>query len=211
MKNGSYLIIEHTEAAHVIDVNSGNRTASDSNQEINALEVNISAAEEIARQVRLRDLGGIIIIDFIDMHNSDHKATLLEKMKTLMNEDRAKHNILPVSKFGVMQITRQRVRPETDVPNTEKCPSCGGKGEITPSIIFDDQIENTLNIICQKINNKVIKLHVHPFVSAFLKQGLYSIRLQWCLKYKRRIKIFPDNTFTLLEYHFYDKLDEEII
>ena len=114
-KSGAYLIIEHTEALHVIDVNSGNRSKAATNQESNALDVNLNAAEEIARQLRLRDMGGIIVIDFIDMMEAEHRQKLYDRMRELMSKDRARHNILPLSKFGLMQITRQRVRPAMDV------------------------------------------------------------------------------------------------
>ena len=116
LPSGGYLIIEHTEAMHVIDVNSGNRKGADG-QESNALATNVEAAEEIARVLQLRDMGGIIVIDFIDMHTRENNKTLHEKLKGYMHEDRAKHNILSPSKFGVVEITRQRVRPETDIKN----------------------------------------------------------------------------------------------
>ena len=149
-KNGAYLIIEHTEALHVIDVNSGNRSKNVSDQETNAFETNLAAAEEIARQLRLRDMGGIIVIDFIDMKSSDHKQKITEKMRKAMENDRAKHSILPLSKFGLMQITRQRVRPEMNISTTEKCPTCNGTGEISPSILFVDKIENHIASILEK-------------------------------------------------------------
>lgn len=143
-RSGAYIIIEHTEALHVIDVNSGNRSKAAADQESNALEVNLRAADEIARQLRLRDMGGIIVIDFIDMNKAEHRQALYEHMKELMANDRARHNILPLSKFGLMQITRQRVRPALDIITSEKCPSCYGKGEVQPSLLFTDTLKEKL-------------------------------------------------------------------
>jgi len=209
-KNGAYLIIEHTEALHVIDVNSGNRSKSVSNQETNAFETNLAAAEEIARQLRLRDMGGIIVIDFIDMQSGDNKQKLTEKMKQFMQDDRAKHSILPLSKFGLMQITRQRVRPEMHISTNEKCPVCSGTGEVTPSILFDDKIENVLQIITQDGKHKKLLLKLHPYVSAYINKGLLSLRIKWMLKYKISLKVSAVSSFDFLEYHFYDIKGEEI-
>jgi len=209
IKNGAYLIIEHTEALHVIDVNSGNRSKKENDQETNALEVNIAAAEEIARQLRLRDMGGIIVVDFIDMHEPENRLLLFEKMKEMMAKDRTKHNILPLSKFGLMQITRQRVRPEMNIRTVEKCPTCSGSGEITPSILFIDQLENNIKYI-RRFNQSRLTLKVHPYIAAYLKQGLISVRTKWCIHYRTLIRIKPDTTYTLLEYHFFDQIGEEL-
>ncbi len=210
MENGAYLIIEQTEAMTVIDVNSGNRSKRAGDQETNALEVNMLAAEEIARQLRLRDIGGIIVIDFIDMHSSENKQKLFQYMKEKMQNDRTKHNILPLSKIGVMQITRQRVRPATDIETKETCPVCDGTGEISPSILFVDELENHLRYMIQKYKKGVINLYVHPYIEGYLKRGLISKALKWNLKYKRRIKIIPSVNFSFLEYRFYDKEGEEL-
>jgi len=209
-KHGAYLIIEHTEALHVIDVNSGNRARTGNDQESNALEVNVEAATEIARQLRLRDMGGIIVIDFIDMQSPENKQTLHEKMKELMANDRTKHNILPLSKFGIMQITRQRVRPEMNIVTDEKCPACLGSGEIRPTILFTDQLERGLAFIIDKIKTKKLILNVHPFVAAYLKKGILPIRLRWNLKYRIILKIQAVTSYHMLEYHFYDRYDNEI-
>lgn len=210
-KNGAYLIIEHTEALHVIDVNSGNRSKSDDNQEANALAVNQVAAEEIARQLRLRDMGGIIVIDFIDMQSNENKQLLHDKMKEFMNQDRAKHNILPLSKFGLMQITRQRVRPEMNITTTEKCPSCMGTGEISSSILFVDTIESQLKLMVDTYKLKKMTLRVHPYIAAFIKKGLFSLRWKWFLKYGCRVKVLPIVSYTFMEYHFFNSFDEELI
>ncbi len=210
IKSGSYLIIEHTEALHVIDVNSGHRMSSDNSQEENALEVNLEAASEIARQLRLRDMGGIIVVDFIDMVQPGNRRKLYEKMKEEMKKDRAKHNILPPSKFGLVQVTRQRVRPETNVEILEKCPACGGTGKIKPSIILSDEIENNLRYLIREQNEKSLTLRVHPFIYAYLTKGLFSHKLKWFFKYKKWIKVLPSNSYHFLEYRFFNKLDDEI-
>lgn len=211
IQKGAYLVIEHTEALHVIDVNSGNRTQSQNNQEENAIDVNLVAAAEIARQLRLRDMGGIIVIDFIDMHESENKNKLFERMKELMLADRAKHHILPLSKFGLMQITRQRVRPETTIQTLERCPSCNGTGEVNPTIIFIDEIENHIRWSLSKYKFKKVTLMLHPYIAAYINKGLFSIKLRWKIKYLRRLKVKPSNSLTFLEYAFYDFKGDKII
>ncbi len=209
-KHGAYLIIEHTEALHVIDVNSGNRSRSGNDQESNALEVNMEAAVEIARQLRLRDMGGIIVVDFIDMQSNENKQLLHEKMKEVMGNDRTKHNILPLTKFGLMQITRQRVRPEMNIVTDEKCPVCQGTGETKPTILFTDELERTLAYIVDKIKTRKIILNVHPFVAAYLKKGIIPVCRKWNFKYKISLKIQSVTSYHMLEYHFFDHYDNEI-
>lgn len=209
-KHGAYLIIEHTEALHVIDVNSGNRSRSGNDQEANALEVNMEAAVEIARQLRLRDMGGIIVVDFIDMQTTENKQMLYEKMKEIMSNDRTKHNILPLSKFGLMQITRQRVRPEMNIVTDEKCPSCHGTGQTRPTILFTDELERALSFLVDKIKTRKILLNVHPFVASYLTKGILPVFLRWNFKYKIWLKIQPVTSYHMLEYHFYDREDNEI-
>lgn len=209
-KHGAYLIIEHTEALHVIDVNSGNRSRSGNDQETNALEVNMEAAREIARQLRLRDMGGIIVVDFIDMQTNENKQQLYDKMKEVMSNDRTKHNILPLTKFGLMQITRQRVRPEMNITTNEKCPSCHGTGETKPSILFTDELERSLSFIVDKVKTRKILLNVHPYVASFLKGGFPSLKLRWSLKYKISLKVQPIISYYMLEYHFSDPEGNEI-
>jgi len=209
-KSGAYLIIEHTEALHVIDVNSGNRSKLGENQESNALEVNLAAANEIARQLRLRDMGGIIVVDFIDMHGAENKQKVFERMKEAMSHDRTKHNILPLSKFGLMQITRQRVRPELNIETMEKCPTCKGTGEITPSVLFVDDIENYLSFLINEANFKNLTLKVHPYIEGYIKKGLFSTKFKWFLKFKKNIKVESVSSYQFLEYHFFDKNGEII-
>jgi ribonuclease G len=209
-KHGAYLIIEHTEALHVIDVNSGNRSKSGNNQETNALEVNTEAASEIARQLRLRDMGGIIVVDFIDMQSSENKQLLFDKMKEVMASDRTKHNILPLTKFGLMQITRQRVRPEMTIITDEKCPSCQGTGESRPTILFTDELERSLSFIVGKVKTTKLVLNIHPFVAAFLTKGLFPLYRSWNRKYKVSLKIQAVPSYHMLEYHFFDRFENEI-
>lgn len=210
LRTGGYLIVEHTEALHVIDVNSGHRSHSNKDQDTNALEVNLEAAEEIARQLRLRDIGGIIVCDFIDMRNPQNRRTLYEKLKDVMKSDPATHTILPPSKFGLVQITRERVRPQVKEKTTEKCPSCGGTGEVQSSILLADQIEKDLDYLVKEQNQKNITLAVHPFIEAFFTKGLPSRSQKWFLKYGRRIRVKPVTAQQILEYHFYNKDEEEI-
>ena len=209
-KHGAYLIIEHTEALHVIDVNSGNRSRTGNDQEANALEVNMEAASEIARQLRLRDMGGIIVIDFIDMQSGENKQLLYDKMREMMSTDRTKHNILPLTKFGIMQITRQRVRPEMNIVTDEKCPSCRGTGDVRPTILFTDDLENELTFIIDKVKTRKLVLNVHPFVAAFIKKGLFPIYRKWNRKYGINLKVQAVPSYHMLEYHFFDRYENEI-
>lgn len=198
IKSGAYLVIEHTEALHVIDVNSGIR-AKQKDQENNAFEVNKNAAEEIARQLRLRDMGGIVIIDFIDMDDSAHRLQLYKHMQELMEGDRAKHTILPLTKFGLMQITRQRVRPATEINTTEVCPTCNGTGKVGPTILFDEAVERQLAYFVKERQLKAFVLKVSPIFEAYLTKGFNSIRRKWCRKYGCKIKIVGDTDYSLLK------------
>ena len=209
-RHGAYLIIEHTEAMHVVDVNSGNRTKNANGQEANALEVNLGAADELARQLRLRDMGGIIVVDFIDMSEPEHRQKLYERMCHNMQKDRARHNILPLSKFGLMQITRQRVRPAMDVNTAETCPTCFGKGTIKSSILFTDTLESKIDYLANKLKIKKFSLHIHPYVAAYVNQGIMSLKRKWQMKYGLGIKIVPSQKLAFLQYTFYDPNGEEI-
>ena len=203
-KHGAYLIIEHTEAMHVVDVNSGTRIKKENNQEANALETNLGAADELARQLRLRDMGGIIIVDFIDMKLPEDRQMLYERMCKNMQKDRAKHNILPLSKFGLMQITRQRVRPAMSVNVEETCPTCFGKGTIKSSILFTDTLENKIDNLVNKIGIRKFYLHVHPYVAAYINKGVISLKRQWQMKYGLGVRVIPSQKLAFLQYEFYD-------
>ena len=203
-KHGAYLIIETTEAMHVVDVNSGTRIKKENGQEANALETNLGAADELARQLRLRDMGGIIIVDFIDMKLPEDRQMLYERMCKNMQKDRAKHNILPLSKFGLMQITRQRVRPAMSVNVEETCPTCFGKGTIKSSILFTDTLENKIDNLVNKIGIRKFYLHVHPYVAAYINKGVISLKRQWQMKYGLGVRVIPSQKLAFLQYEFYD-------
>ncbi|NOW98310.1 Rne/Rng family ribonuclease [Mucilaginibacter sp. SG564] len=210
LAGGAYLVIEHTEALHVIDVNSGNRTANKENQEENAYQVNKEAAKEIARQLRLRDMGGIVVIDFIDMHKPQNRKELFDYLRTEMQYDRAKHTILPPSKFGLVQITRQRVRPEMNIVTSEVCPTCNGTGTIRPTILLMDDIENNFNYILDEQNEKGITLCVHPYIEAYIKKGIYNRQMKWFVKYGQWIKVKSNPAYQITEFRFFTSKDEEI-
>ena len=210
LKSGGYLIIEHTEAMHVVDVNSGNRNKKGDSQADNAFAVNMESAEELARVMRLRDMGGIICVDFIDMHKKEHNKLLFEKMKELLKTDRAKHSVIPPSKFGVMEITRQRVRPVTEIITAEKCPTCEGTGKIQASIMFSDEIESTLDYLIKDKKHAKLSLLVHPYLASYFTKGIMSIQVKWFLKYKKWITVSAVSGNQLVEYSFLDGKHKKI-
>jgi ribonuclease G len=211
LSTGGYVIIEHTEALHVVDVNSGNKSDTEQDQETTALKVNLEACKEIARQLRIRDMGGIIIIDFIDMKKPDNKRVIYQAMKDELKKDRSKSTVLPLTKFGLMQITRQRVRPEVNITTKEACPACGGTGSITASILVSDVIEHHLDYVLTKQNEKGISISIHPYLYAYFTKGwLFSKQMKWFFRYGRRIKLVQDSSLTLMAYRFTNKYGEEI-
>ena len=209
-KQGAYLIIEHTEALHVIDVNSGNRSRSGNDQETNALEVNLAAADEVARQLRLRDMGGIIVVDFIDMHKHEHKQQLFDRMKDTMSVDKTKHNILPLSKFGLMQITRQRVRPEMHIETAENCPTCAGSGKVQPPILFPEMVKNELSVLIEEHQLSKVRLNLHPFIATFLKRGFNSEEKKWRKELGCKVKIQAAESLHFMEYRVYNEDGDEL-
>ena len=210
LASGAYLVIEHTEALHVIDVNSGHKMSSSSNQESNALSVNLEAVNEIARQLRLRDLGGIIVIDFIDVKSTESKKILHRRMEEAMQADRARHTILPLSQFGIMQITRERVRPEIQIATAEVCPTCRGTGRVKATILLIDEIENNLSYLLTELDYQQLKLSVHPFVDAYIKKGIISRQWKWFWKHKKWVSVHVNAQYSLTEYSFLDAHNEEI-
>ncbi len=211
MKSGAYLIIEHTEALHVVDVNSGNTAKKEVSQEDNALRVNLEAAEEVARQLRLRDLGGIIVIDFIDMVKAENRKMLFNRMTEAMANDRSKHYILPPSKFGLIQITRQRVRPEMEIKTTETIPNKdGGTMEVRATILIIDEIVNRLERLIEVDNETVVCIKAHPFVEAYFKTNKMKFQVQWLLKYKKWIKVLPRTSYPLMQYKIVNSKGEEL-
>jgi ribonuclease G len=208
LPSGAYLIIEPTEALHVIDVNSGYKSSSN-NQEENSLQTNLEAAEEIARQLRLRDLGGIIVVDFIDMKLPDNKKKLADAMEGFMKTDRARHSILPISRFGLMQITRQRMKPEIDIKTDETCPSCGGSGKISSTLVLEDEIRKNLDYLLTH-GHKNLTLMVHPMMASFLQKGFPSKRMQWSWKHRQWIRLQASANMHLIDFKFLDPDREEI-
>jgi len=205
---GPYLVIEHTEALHVVDVNSGHKVGLKGDQESNALAVNIEAAEEVARQLRLRDIGGIVVVDFIDMKKAENRRQIYEQMKKLLSHDKATTNVLPLSKFNLMEITRQRVRPQVIIATKENCPTCGGSGKIEASLLLMDQVNNQVEYL---VNNNIdFTLIVHPFIEAFIKKGLISKQVKWFFEYKKWIKVRPSETLALTDFKFEKANGEEI-
>jgi ribonuclease G len=209
LPSGAYLVIEHTEALHVIDVNSGPKMQR-KDQESTAVAVNLEAAEEIARQLRLRDIGGLIVIDFIDMKNPDNKVLLAKHMKDAMKRDAAQHTILPLTKFGLMQITRQRVRPEVKIDTAEICYTCKGTGKVNPTVLITDEILRDLEYIQQSRPKTSLRLEVHPYIRAFLRQGFPNFQVRWWMKNQRWLGITASPDLSLHEYKFFDKNNDEI-
>lgn len=209
MRNGSYLVIEHTEALHVIDVNSGSKNLRGDTLEENALKINSVASDEIARQLRLRDMGGIIVIDFIDLKKNENKKQLYNHLRDAMKADRAKHSILPMSRFGLVQITRQRVRPQLNISTSETCPSCGGSGKIQPSILIIDEIKNNVEFL-MKQNKESLTIYAHPFVESFLTKGFYNQVRKWFFQYWKRVKVIGDNSMAFTEVKYFNNKGVEI-
>jgi ribonuclease G len=195
---------------HVIDVNSGNRTKAEDDQEQTALEVNLAAAAEIARQLRLRDMGGIVIVDFIDMRKQQSRQTLYQEMQKLMATDKAKHTILPITKFGLMQITRQRVRPIAMNETSDVCPTCHGTGKVEPTILLEQKIEGQIQLLAEK-GCKYVNLRVSPYVAAYLRKGIWPLRMRWIFKYKLRIKLTTDHSIGMIDVSYLDKKGESLL
>lgn len=210
MDSGAYIVIEHTEAMHVVDVNSGPKVSTQ-NQQDAVLKVNMEAAKEIARQLRLRDIGGLIIVDFIDMRKYEHRKQLYQAMRDFMKNDHAQHTILPLSKFGLMQITRQRVRPEVKIKTAEVCPTCNGTGQVNATILTIDELERDLEYVLELRPKSKFNIQIHPFLFAYLKKGFPSRQMNWFMKYKRWIKIQPDQNLPINQYRFFDSNGEEVI
>lgn len=207
---GGYLVIEHTEALHVIDVNSGNKSNTEADQEATALNVNLTAAREVSRQLRLRDLGGIIVIDFIDMKSAESRQKIFDVVKEEMKRDRSRFTILPISKFGLMQITRQRVRPELNIATVEVCPTCNGTGKISASILVTDLIDAAIDDLLGQQNQKSITLYVHPFLHSYYTKGFVSRQMKWYMKYYKWVKIMKDTSLGITNFKVVDEHGDDI-
>ena len=210
LSSGAYLIVEKTEAMHVIDVNSGSRKGGNQAQEKNALDINVEAALEIARLLRLRDMGGIVAIDFIDLYEPENRRILHKTLKDAMEDDKAKHNVLPPSRFGVIELTRQRVRPETEIDTSESCPTCNGTGEVQAAILIIDEIENTLNYLLTEKDMNGLTVSVHPFVHAYLTKGLPSMQHKWWWRWRKWVKVNPDGAQQFLAFSLKDGEGNEV-
>lgn len=211
LKSGAYVIIEQTEAMHVIDINSGGRKSGAKDQEENALHTNLECCDEIARLLRLRDMGGIICIDFIDMAKREHNKQLTDALKEAMKADKAKHNILPPSRFGVVEMTRQRVRPVADVKTSEKCPTCHGSGTIQASILFTDTVESSIRKVSESKLHQRITIMLHPIIEAYIKQGWWnSILKKWQRTHGMKIHVESNSSMEMLEFHLYSESGEEL-
>jgi len=208
LDSGAYLVIEHTEALHVVDVNSGHRVSMSGDQESIALQVNKEAAKEIARQLRLRDMGGIIVIDFIDLRSAPNRQAIYDLMKAEMLTDRAIHSILPLTKLNLMQITRERVKPAVNISTAEACPTCKGTGKIDAPLLLIDDIERNVKYLATV--NKQLTIETHPFIESFLKKGIFSLRWKWSRAVKRKIEVRANSNYHLTEYRFFDVKGEEI-
>jgi ribonuclease G len=206
-KKGGYLIMDRTEALFSIDVNSGSKKLY-ADQEQNAFHFNMLAADEIVHQLRLRDIGGIIVVDFIDMDDKTNQQTLYEHMQKLMSHDRAKHNVLPLSKFGLMQITRQRVRPAVEMNVMETCPTCMGKGKVQSSLFFTDQVVERIEAMVA-LYGRGLRLHIHPYLYAYVTKGLFNLKRKWAIKYG--VRVIENQSIGMLETKFYTKRGEEKI
>jgi len=210
LESGGYIVIEHTEALHAIDVNSGQNSSAERDQETTAFKVNMEAAQEVVRQLRIRDMGGIIIIDFIDMQKSDNKRKLYEFVKQELNKDRSRASLLPLTKYGLMQITRQRVRPEVNITTKETCPTCNGTGKVEPVILVSDAIEQALEYLVKKQNERKPSLYLHPYLHAFFTKGLFSRQVKWLFRYGQWVRIVADSSLPITQYHFINKQGDEI-
>ena len=206
-KKGGYLIMDRTEALFSIDVNSGSKKLFE-DQEQNAFHFNMLAADEIVHQLRLRDIGGIIVVDFIDMDDKGNQQALYDRMRELMSHDRAKHNVLPLSKFGLMQITRQRVRPAVEMDVMETCPTCMGKGKIQSSIFFTEQIVEQIETMVAQ-HGRGLRLHLHPFVYAYICKGIWNQKRQWALRYG--VRVIENQSLGMLETKFFTRKGEECL
>ncbi|RKY79868.1 ribonuclease E/G [candidate division KSB1 bacterium] len=206
LKSGGYLIFDYTEAMVVIDVNSG-KYVSRGQQEESSLRINLEAAQEIARQLRLRDIGGIVVIDFIDMQNERNKMKLYTEFKKALRKDRATSTVLPLSEFGLMQLTRERIRPGLLFALTESCPTCDGIGHIASSATVATKIELAIRRLRVHYGKRRFKLIVHPKLASYLTEGIRSRirRMMW--RYLVTIDIQTDNMLMFNQFRILSKKD----
>jgi ribonuclease G len=203
LPSGGHIVIDQTEAMTVIDVNTGKYAAS-MHQEINSLKINLEAAREICRQVRLRDIGGIIIIDFIDLEEEKNKKKVFDELKKEFRKDRAKVSILPMTEFGLIQITRQRVRKSIFQRTRDVCPTCGGTGILISKESLLKDIEHWLRRFkLGKILPKVV-LKINPFLENVILKGFFPRYIRWRIKFRIRLYVELDVSLKVDEFRFYD-------
>lgn len=199
MPSGGYLIFEQTEAMYVVDVNSGPYAAKEK-QEDNSLKTNLEAAREIAKQLRLRDIGGIIVVDFIDLRDDKNRKKIYDELKKEFKKDRAKTNIIGMSDFGLIQITRQRIRPSVVNSVSKVCPMCGGTGSVVSQDTIVTDIENWISKFKFSTAYRAVDIYVNPFLKSFLTKGFYSQRWIWMLRYRVKLTFIADENTSLNEF-----------
>jgi ribonuclease G len=210
LKSGGYIILDHTEAMTVIDVNSG-RYAAKQDQELNSLKTDLEAAREICRQLRLRDLGGIIVIDFIDIVEEKNKKKVYDELKKEFRKDRAKVTVLPMTEFCLVQITRQRIRQSIIHSFTEPCPVCGGSGLIQSKTTIVSQIERWIRRFKSESREFRLILRVHPSIAQHLMDGTISRLTKIKLRFFVRIKLEEDKTLAIDEFRFISRKQDKDI
>jgi ribonuclease G len=199
MPSGGYLIFEQTEAMYVVDVNSGPYAAKEK-QEDNSLKTNLEAAREIAKQLRLRDIGGIIVVDFIDLRDDKNRKKIYDELKKEFKKDRAKTNVIGMSDFGLIQITRQRIRPSVVNSVSKVCPMCGGSGSVVSQDTIVTDIESWISKFKYSTEYRAVDIYINPYLRSYLTRGLFSLRFKWMLKYKVKLTFIADETISLNEF-----------
>ncbi len=199
MPSGGYLIFEQTEAMYVVDVNSGPYAAKEK-QEDNSLKTNLEAAREVAKQLRLRDIGGIIVVDFIDLRSNKNRKKIYDELKKEFKKDPAKTNVIGMSDFGLVQITRQRIRPSVVNSVSKVCPTCGGSGNVVTKNTIIADLDAWLSKFRTTTDYRAVDIYINPYLKAYLEKGLLSIRRKWMFRYWLKITLVGDETISLNEY-----------
>lgn len=202
LKSGGYLYIEKTEAMTVIDVNSG-RYAAKKEQEQNSLRTNLEASREACRQLRLRDIGGLVVIDFIDLDDEKNKKKIFDEMKKELRKDRAKVTVLPMTEFGLVQITRQRIRQSVHLSFSEACPTCGGTGLVQSKATTINQIERWIKRFKSESREFRLELRLNPTIAEYLSQGTISRMTKIQFKFFVKVKMISDPALSLDDFKFY--------
>lgn len=202
LKSGGYIFIEKTEAMTVIDVNSG-RYAAKKEQELNSLRTDLEAAREVCRQLRLRDIGGIIVVDFIDLDDEKNKKKVYDEVKKELKRDRAKATVLPLTEFGLMQITRQRIRQNVQMSFSDACPTCGGTGMVQSKATTLNQIERWIKRFKSESREFRLQLKVNPNIALFLTHGTISRMTKIMFKFFVRVKVESDPSLAMDEFRFF--------